>query len=271
MALTGREPHPLLPLLPPEVEATLAPEHVQAFYDLRRESLEMERLDPYRNGYEPPVWKVADDFIASLRQIDSTGAVQAGVIQALVLGGNRASKTHWAAKKVMKTLVEKEGARVWCLQSTQAASRADQQGLVFAQIPAEWRPMSGKSRRGITEKINYTQAGGFTEDTFVLPNGSQCWFKFYGANVGSLEGAELDLAWADELVPPDWIEALRFRLITRNGLLVVTFTPVEGYSSTVKEFLDGAVTVEEVAAELLPIRRPKAESRNGKAEMEMAA
>lgn len=261
MNITGREPHPLLPLPTPEEESLLPAEVMEELLAFRRNEIIKERLDPFHNGYEPEIWIRTRDFIASLRETLPDGTPAAGVIQALILGGNRASKTHFAAKEVMKLLVGKANARVWCLQSTQAASRADQQGLVFAQIPAEWRPTSGKSRRGPTEKINWSQAGGFTEDTFVLPNGSQCWFKFYGANVGSLEGAELDMAWADELIPPDWIEALRFRLITRNGLLLVTFTPVEGYSSTVKEFLDGASTVAEEDAELLPIRRPKAMER----------
>jgi hypothetical protein len=122
----------------------------------------------------------------------------------------------------MDRLVKKDAARGWCLQSTQATSRADQQSAMFYQIPAEWRPMSGKDRSGPTKKIVWTQSGGFTEDTFVLPNRSQCWFKFYTMNVATVEGAELDFAWVDELVTPDWIEALRFRLITRAGILLLT-------------------------------------------------
>lgn len=249
--LTGRESHPVLPLLSEETRALIGEERAAEHDKLRAEAMLLERQDPFRYGYEPEIWKRTDAVIAELR-----AEYPAGVIQTLVLGGNRASKTHFAANRVVRKMVEKPGARVWCLQSTQAASRADQQSLIFAQIPAQWRPESGKSRRGPNEKINWSQAGGFTEDTFVLPNGSQCWFKFYGANVGSLEGAELDLAWADELVPPDWVEALRFRLLTRDGLLLITFTPIEGYSGTVKQFLDGARTVEEAEAELLPILRP---------------
>jgi hypothetical protein len=49
--------------------------------------------------------------------------------------------------------------------------------------------------------------------------------------------------------------------VTRNGTLGITFTPIEGYSATVKAILDGASTVEEVVAELLPIMRPVAESK----------
>jgi hypothetical protein len=71
-------------------------------------------------------------------------------------------------------------------------------------------------------------------------------------DVTSIEGSELDFVWADELVTPDWIEALRFRLLTRDGELGIGFTPIEGYTTTVKEYLDGAKTIEEVDAPLLP-------------------
>ena len=57
----------------------------------------------------------------------------------------------------------------------------------------------------------------------------------------------------DELVPPDWIEALIFRLVNRNGHMLITFTPVEHFSDTVKMYLSGAQTIESEKAELLPI------------------
>jgi hypothetical protein len=145
-------------------------------------------------------------------------------------------------------------ANVWCCQATETSSRQNQQSVIWKYLPPEFKATDGKGMRsrGIT-KVVFTQAGGFTENTFVLPNGSQCWFKFYSMNVGSLEGAELDLAWGDELIPTDWVEALRYRLVTRNGLQLITFTPIEGYSQTVKMLLEGAETLEEMEAELLPI------------------
>jgi hypothetical protein len=66
-----------------------------------------------------------------------------------------------------------------------------------------------------------------------------------------IEGGDCDLIWCDELVPLSWIETLRYRLVTRAGILLITFTPIEGYSPAVKEFLDGARTVLEAPAELL--------------------
>jgi hypothetical protein len=254
-AITGREFHPVLrSQLAEPLWSTLSQAEKDQFYALRRDMLIAEVSDRYHFGYRLPVWQMADKELTELRNDFPNG-----VIQLAILGANRSSKTSFGTDFSMRQLVTKGGARGWCLQATQATSRADQQGPLFWQIPAEWRPASGKLRGGASTKIVWSQAGGFTEDTFVLPNRSQCWFKFYTMNVGTVEGAELDFAWVDELVTPDWIEALRFRLITRAGILLLTFTPVEGYSPTVKEFLENAITIQEVDAELLPIRNAKEE------------
>jgi hypothetical protein len=246
--LEGTEPHPVIELATPaELKASgLDP---LAYYRRRADGIRLMAREPLLYGYEPSVWKTADEQIAALRSL-----YPSGVITLLILGGNRGSKTVYAAKRFVQKLVASEGRRGWCLQSTESASRADQQGVIYDHIPSSLKPESGRLRGGRVTKIVYSRSGGFTENTFVLPNSSQGWFKFYGANVKTLEGAELDIAWADELIAPEWVEALRFRLLNRNGLLLITFTPIEGYSGTVKEFLDGAKTLESASAPLLVMR-----------------
>lgn len=263
LTYTGREPHPTLATLPPEAEERVkqldkpeVAEAVRQFYEKRAQIMFLEKHDPLRYGFVPPVWLKAEEQIEAVRMDLPDG----GVAVLLVLGGNRGAKTRYALWKAVKLAVTKAGARIWILHSTQANSRANHQNLVFEMLPPEWRPdTTGKHRQGRTTKIVYSDAGGFTNDVVVLPNGSTIWFKFYGANVKTLEGSEIDLAVSDELIEPDWIEAITFRLLNRNGTHVITFTPVEGYSATVKMFLDGAVTLEEVEAELLPIYDRKGE------------
>jgi hypothetical protein len=247
--LTGKEPHPLIPCLSEEELGRFKVDEREKYLEMRKAALFLEGHDPLRHGFEPSVWKLMDEQIAELR-----AAFPVGVIELLVLGGNRAGKTRKAAHDLVQAMLKRPEARVWGLQSVEAVSRSDQQTFCFDYIPPEWRPASGRLKAGRNTKIVYTRAGGFSENTFVLPNSSQCWFKFYGASVKTLESAELDFAWADELITPDWLEAIRFRLLNRNGILLVTFTPVEGYSSTVKEYLDGARSVSECDAELLPIK-----------------
>jgi hypothetical protein len=45
---------------------------------------------------------------------------------------------------------------------------------------------------------------------------------------------------------------LRYRLITRSGKLLVTFTPVDGYTPTVKEYINGMKILETKESPLLP-------------------
>jgi hypothetical protein len=219
-----------------------------AIHREREEQIARMVEDPWRYGWLNPAWERADAAYAELRE-----KFRKGVTELLILGGNRSGKSRYFARKAMQHLVNTPGAKVWCLQSTEAASIQNQQPYLWEYLPKEWKPSaSGKLKKGAVANITYSQKGGFTENSFVLPNGSQCWFKFYSMDVSSIEGAELNFVWADELVTPDWLEALRFRLLTRDGELGIGFTPVEGYTTTVKEYLDGAKTLEECDAPLLP-------------------
>ena len=219
-----------------------------AYHKEREETIARMIEDPFRYGWVNPAWARADAAFAELRE-----KFPKGVTELLILGGNRSGKSRYYARRAMQHLVNKPGAKVWCLQSTESASIQNQQPYLWEYLPAEWKPAaSGKLKKGAVANITYSQKGGFTENSFVLPNGSQCWFKFYSMDVTSIEGSELDFVWADELVTPDWIEALRFRLLTRDGELGIGFTPVEGYTPTVKEYLDGATTIEDCPAPLLP-------------------
>jgi hypothetical protein len=219
-----------------------------AIHREREEQIARMVEDPWRYGWLNPAWQRADSAYDSLRE-----KFPKGVTELLILGGNRSGKSRYFARRAMQHLVEKPGAKVWCLQSTEAASIQNQQPYLWEYLPKEWKPSaSGKFKKGAVANITYSQKGGFTENSFVLPNGSQCWFKFYSMEVTSIEGAELNFCWADELVTPLWLEALRFRLLTRDGELGIGFTPIEGYTTTVKEYLDGAKTLEECPAPLLP-------------------
>lgn len=243
----------------PDGVRRLSAEQFTEFHRLFEERIRLEQEDPYRYGYVIPIWETADRQFAELRE-----QFPKGVIELLILGGNRASKSRYLARRAVEVMVNTPGAKVWCLQSTESSSIQNQQPYIWEYLPAEWKPAaSGKMRKGVVTNITYSQKGGFTENSFVLPNGSQCWFKFYSMDVKAIEGAELTYCWADELVSPEWIEALRFRLITRNGELAVGFTPILGYTDTVAEYLAGAVTLEDAPAELVldlkgqPIRVPR--------------
>ena len=233
-------PHPVYPL-PSYEDSQRDPEAVKAYLLKRNQLIELEHQDPWRYGYRPSVWeKVEEELGQGQREI-------------LITGGNRASKSEYAGRKVVEVLEAGEKKRVWCLQTTESNSVEMQQPIVFRYIPLEYKGL----KKGQVQNISYTQKNGFSENKFILPNGSECVFRNYAQDITVVEGGDCDLIWCDELVPLSWIETLRYRLVTRAGILLITFTPIEGYSPAVREFLDGARTISWVWAELLGEKVPK--------------
>ena len=194
---------------------------------LREDKIYAEKKDPYRHGYEGPHFLAATEMFKANDEL-------------LVSGGNRAGKTEWAAKRVAIVLAGIPDARVWCLHTTHMSSVQMQQPVVHKYLPAEYK-MAKKTK---TTNVSYTQKNGFSEGSFVLPNKSQCFFLNYSQDRKVIEGGEVDLIWCDELVPLDWLETLRYRIVTRRGKLLVTFTPITGYTPVVKEYLAGARVLE---------------------------
>lgn len=219
-------PHPVMVQPTPEEVRLLVEKHgsdaVAQLLQLREDKILAEKMDPYRHGYEPQHWKDVDTLLKSKNEV-------------LVLGGNRAGKTEWAAKRVIQTLVNKPDARVWCLHTTNSSSIQMQQNVLWKYMPPELK----NARKTKITNIAYSQKNGFSDNTFILPNRSQCFFMNYAQDKKVIEGGEVDLIWCDELVPLDWVETLRYRAITRRGKLIVTFTPVLGYSQVVKDYVAG--------------------------------
>jgi hypothetical protein len=201
--------------------------------DLR---IQLEQDDPFRYAIEPEHWKAADGFLNETDEV-------------LVLGGNRAGKTEWAARRVAQMLTgqergefpwpqwmrdrcQKRGLKIWCLHTTNQSSIAFQQQVVYKYMPKELR----NARKSKFTNLSYTQKNGFSENTAVY-NTNQVWFLNYAQDKQVIEGGEPDLIWCDELVPHDWLETLRYRLVTRQGKLILTFTPILGYTLVVKEYV----------------------------------
>lgn len=221
----------------PDVKALVAKvgkEKAIEILQLREDKIIAEQLDPYRHGFEPDHWKTADEVLKSKQEI-------------LVLGGNRAGKTEWAAKRVIQTLINKDKARVWCLHTTSQSSIQMQQDVIWKYMPPELK----NSKKTRITNVAYTQKNGFSENSFVLPNGSQCVFMNYAQKRDVIEGGECDLIWCDELVPMDWVETLRYRIVTRRGKLLITFTPIFGYSQVVKDYVSGCSFKKTAVADIL--------------------
>jgi hypothetical protein len=245
------DPHPIIALPDASHLASLSPEDLEIFKKQRLNLLVAEKVDPLRYGYEPEVWKLADQLLSDFRKKNPVGP-----LLFIVLGGIRASKTEWRCKGLIRNMLRKPNYVGWACHTTQTSSFDAQQKKIHRYIPAEFKKESGRNRQGTVLKVNYTPWGGFTTDNFALPdkNGtaSLCLFKYYGIDPKALEGSEIDEGWMDEEAPVAWLDALLDRAVTRNGIVYLTFTAKSGYTILLRSILSGAKTLQEVDAELLP-------------------
>ncbi len=201
----------------------------------REKIIHAAQIDPLRSGIVLDPWKDAYRLLEECDEI-------------LILGGNRASKTDFAARAAVETMVAEDRRNVWCLHSTLPSSIEMQQPVIRRYLPTEWRDIG---KQGQTTNVRWTDKGGFADQVFILPNGSRCRFLNYSMQESVFEGGELDMIWADELIGYELVKTLRFRIATRSGKLIISFTPVKGYSMTVKEYLAGAKVLESRPAPLL--------------------
>jgi hypothetical protein len=242
------EKHELLTPPSEEEMAALGAEELLKLHKVFHDAIANSRRDPYRYGWVLPHWKVADELLRQHSEI-------------LVSGGNRSSKTSWAAHCVVKAAVENHRASIMCFAQNADVSVRQQQSAIYDALPEEMRAKV----LGPEENVSYTRKNGFSKSSLILPNsGSNIIFKTYAQFLNNdtiLEGAELGSknpkwinvgAWCDEyLVGPELLATLRFRLATRNAKLLVTFTPIDGYTEVVRDYTAGAKTVETRPAELL--------------------
>ena len=251
-------PHPVAPL-PDDawLQAHTVAELLE-FLNHREETIYRMAANPAEYGYEPPVWRILD-AICGFPWVDPEWALKVrrvllhqddAVKILLVNGANRASKSEWAASRVVRLLMLAPRSRAWCFHQDDAMSVEYQQPLLYKYLHPDLKTEKG-IRRNPTY-IAYKQQTGFSEGRFVLPNFSDCSFRNYEQDPKKIEGGELNVAWCDELVPASWIQTLKARIATRFGWILITFTPITGYNATVKMFLDVAQKTRESVAFLLP-------------------
>lgn len=239
--------------------------------NLREHRIHKEFVEPIQYGWEPPIWRVCDailgldwaihpdhgpDYGAKMRGLLGFGEPK-NVL--LINGGNRAGKSEYMAKRAMQCLNKFDATVLWAFHTDTDMSIQYQQPLFWRYMPSKWR--LGKPIQTQIAYIAYKAKTGFSDGSFILPNRSLCDFRNYAQDKQKIEGGELGTTLAgakclgfvaDELIPEDWVETLVLRLSTRGASGIIGFTPVNGYTGTVKAFLDGSKTVRNSAAYLLP-------------------
>lgn len=177
----------------------------------------------------------------------------------LMLAGNRVGKTEgvggyettlhltgqypawWQGKRFDRPT------RVWASGKTNETTR----DIVQAKLcgPVTWR--DGKksvSGTGLipAEAVGATAWKSGVQDLIdvmhvkhVSGGWSMLGLKSYQQGRGSFEGTEQDVIWLDEEPPLDVYAECLVRTMTTKGVVLLTFTPLEGLSDVVLSFLPG--------------------------------
>ena len=226
--------------------------------------------DPYRNGYEPPIWHVAYALMRGYRPTERqerTVRAKTGlgwdefaerirarlgfrnpVGEMLLMGANRSGKTDFAAKTVIR-LAMQGGKRINVGFQSLPTGKQVQEPRIWHYLPKELK----KTVKEREEYISYTKQNGFSSSKITFRNGSDMRFMSYEMKVRDvLEGSDLDEVWLDEEFGYEWLEAARGRVASKGGSVLCTFTPISGYTPVVSNYLEGMQVVRWHTAYMLP-------------------
>lgn len=246
--------HPLLECPTDEEIVTLGESDPKLLMELHKAhegliSLSIE--DPLRYGFDLDGWGRIRDALSKYNEV-------------ITFGGNRSGKTTGCAKLVMQAITSQKDGHIVCFSQNADTSVKVQQASMWEMMPKEFK----KKTKSIEGYINFSMQNGFTGSSFIFPDTrTRVDFKTYtqfsnnqtileGFEFGFKESEELNIgAWLDEyLGDASLVNTLRFRLATRNSKMLLGFTPIDGYTSFVSEYLKGAETLKTRKASLLKDR-----------------
>ena len=204
--------------------------------------------DPLRHGFDLSGWSRIRQAISQYDEV-------------ITFGGNRSGKTTGCAKLTMEAVTQNEDGHLVCFSQNQDTSIKVQQAAIWEMMPKEFK----RKTKSIEGYINFSMQNGFTANSFIFPDTrTRVDFKTYtqfSNNQTILEGFEFGFkepkslnigAWLDEyLGDAALVNTLRFRLATRDSKMLLGFTPIDGYTPFVAEYLKGAETLKTRRAELL--------------------
>ena len=227
------------------------PSLLKSLYESHEGRIKASQEDPLRHGFNLEGWQRIEDGLENHNEV-------------LALGGNRSGKTTGCAKLVMQSVVNNMDGHIVCFSQNEDTSIKIQQAAVWEMMPREFKRKT-KSTEGY---INYSMQNGFTAKSFIFPDTrTRVDFKTYtqfSNNHTLLEGFEFGFnkndtlnigAWLDEyLGDSTLVDTLRFRLATRNSKMLIGFTPIDGYTPFISDYLKNVETLQTKPACLLKNR-----------------
>ena len=221
---------------------------LKSLYESHEGRIKASQEDPIRHGFDLKGWQRIADGLKEHNEV-------------LALGGNRSGKTTGCAKLVMQSVINNMDGHIVCFSQNADTSVKVQQAAIWDMMPKEFK----KKTKSIEGYINYSMQNGFTGSSFIFPDTrTRVDFKTYtqfSNNHTLLEGFEFGFnrtnelnigAWLDEyLGDSNLVNTLRFRLATRDSKMVIGFTPIDGYTPFISDYLKNVQTTETKPAKLL--------------------
>lgn len=137
--------------------------------------------------------------------------------------------------------------RWWAAGKTNETTRDIVQSALLGDIAYEGQRKTvtgtGVVPGALIGGITWKQGVADLVDTIKVQHVSGKWsvlgLKSYQQGRGSFEGTAQHGVWLDEEPPIDIYGECLVRTVTTGGIILLTFTPLEGHSDTVRQFLPG--------------------------------
>ena len=141
----------------------------------------------------------------------------------ITFGGNRSGKSELGAGVVSEIFGKYPNKRIW------AATLSD------ISIKAQQRKLDSLIRKRDISYGEYNEVRGWKNKTIISKKRTVLYFKTYEQGAASFQGDDIDVAWFDEECPYDVFSETCIRLGDREGIFVLTFTSLMGFTRLVKE------------------------------------
>lgn len=249
---------------PDEIAALFSDDDIMAMLELAEAEKQSERFGKFRDMF-PDVTQVVGDSVYYSRHLYKKHMeffrVGALYRERCAMAANRVGKTFgmggyemtchltglyptwWEGKRFRHPI------RAWACGKTNETTRDIVQTVLLGDItfdgPRKIVDGSGlipRDRIGLGQgDIAWKQGVGDLVDTIKIKHVSggfsKLGMKSYQQGRGAFEGVAQHVVWDDEEPPLDvWSEQL-IRLATTKGIMMLTFTPLEGISEVVQQFL----------------------------------
>ena len=275
-----------------QVDRWMHPQEIAKEHQLRERLIANSMLDPYNWGFFFRSWddilweiarlRVANPGVAITQLIaGANGAAKTHFVARLFTLAMEQVKAEWAEHQRLFFS--------FSVDDTQSATIIE--SAIHYWQPQDYKPDSGRLQTRGNQKLGYNPASGYTDEQFALRNGAKYQARTWAQDISKLEGTRPVTCWSDEAVPPAFLEAISSRLLTaaeetvgwcprwerllrekeKNPLMwfprddigrllvgvhLITYTFKDGYTDTVRWFMEKAKVVKQIEAdkELLPRR-----------------